>query len=133
MRLEAQASAAPSPVPDLDPRYAVCGTHLLVTSQRTRDQLRNLEDARDKVKNLVERAMKAPRPRRITQPRRVRGLGCLGHSSGRFADDLDVPDDGILRAATREEHSPFVPFYLPRLAGRTVVAAGASPRAPAFR
>ena len=41
---------------------------LLVTSQRTRDQLRNREDARDKVKKLVERAMKAPRPRRITQP-----------------------------------------------------------------
>jgi ribosome-associated protein len=41
---------------------------LLVTSQRTRDQIRNLEDARDKVKKLVERAMKAPRPRRITQP-----------------------------------------------------------------
>jgi len=44
---------------------------LLVTSQRTRDQLRNLEDARDKVKKLVERAMKAPRPRRITQPGRA--------------------------------------------------------------
>jgi len=41
---------------------------LLVTSQRTRDQLRNLEDARDKVKKLVERALKAPRPRRLTQP-----------------------------------------------------------------
>ena len=44
---------------------------LLVTSQRTRDQFRNLEDARDKVKKLVERAMKAPRPRRITQPSRA--------------------------------------------------------------
>ncbi len=44
---------------------------LLVTSQRTRDQLRNLEDARDKVKKLVERATKAPRPRRITQPSRA--------------------------------------------------------------
>jgi ribosome-associated protein len=43
---------------------------LLVTSQRTRDQLRTLEDARDKVKKLVERAMKAPRPRRLTQPSR---------------------------------------------------------------
>ena len=43
---------------------------LLVTSQRTRDQARNLEDARDKVKKLVERAMKAPRPRRLTQPSR---------------------------------------------------------------
>jgi len=41
---------------------------LLATSQRTRDQLRNLEDVRDKVRKLVERAMKAPRPRRLTQP-----------------------------------------------------------------
>lgn len=41
---------------------------LLVTSQRTRDQLRNLEDAREKVRKLVERALKVPRPRRITQP-----------------------------------------------------------------
>ena len=41
---------------------------LLVTSQRTRDQLRNLEDAREKAKKLVERALKTPRPRRLTQP-----------------------------------------------------------------
>jgi ribosome-associated protein len=41
---------------------------LLVTSQRTRDQLRNLEDAQDKVKKLVARAMRIPRPRRLTQP-----------------------------------------------------------------
>jgi len=41
---------------------------LIVTSQRTRDQLRNLEDARAKVKKLVERALREPRPRRITQP-----------------------------------------------------------------
>lgn len=41
---------------------------LVVTSQRTRDQLRNLEDARDKVKRLVERALREPRPRRLTQP-----------------------------------------------------------------
>jgi len=44
---------------------------LLVTSQRTRDQLRNLEDAREKVKKLVERALRAPRPRRLTQPSRA--------------------------------------------------------------
>jgi len=43
---------------------------LLVTSQRTRDQLRNLEDAREKVKKLVERALKEPRARRLTQPSR---------------------------------------------------------------
>ena len=41
---------------------------LLVTSQRTRDQLRNLEDAREKAKKLVERALTVPRPRRLTQP-----------------------------------------------------------------
>ncbi len=41
---------------------------LLVTSQRTRDQLRNLEDARAKVVRLVERALRQPRPRRLTQP-----------------------------------------------------------------
>jgi ribosome-associated protein len=43
---------------------------LLVTSQRTRDQVRNLEDARDKVQKLVERALRIPRPRRLTQPGR---------------------------------------------------------------
>jgi ribosome-associated protein len=41
---------------------------LLVTSQRTRDQLRNLDDARAKVQRLVERAMRVPRPRRLTAP-----------------------------------------------------------------
>jgi len=41
---------------------------LLVTSQRTREQLRNLEDARQKVKRLVERALRPPRPRRLTRP-----------------------------------------------------------------
>jgi ribosome-associated protein len=44
------------------------GGRLLLTSQRTRDQLRNLEDAREKVKKLVERALRAPRPRRLTAP-----------------------------------------------------------------
>ncbi len=44
---------------------------LLVTSQRTRDQLRNLEDARAKVVRLVERALRQPRPRRLTQPGRA--------------------------------------------------------------
>jgi len=44
---------------------------LLVTSQRTRDQHRNLEDAREKVRKLVERAMREPRPRRLTQPSRA--------------------------------------------------------------
>jgi ribosome-associated protein len=41
---------------------------LLVTSQRTRDQSRNLEDARDKVRRLLVRALQPPRTRRATAP-----------------------------------------------------------------
>ena len=40
---------------------------LLVTSQRTRDQHRNLEDARTKVRDLVARALVAPKRRRPTR------------------------------------------------------------------
>jgi ribosome-associated protein len=43
---------------------------LLVTSQRTRDQRQNLEDARDKVREMVLRALERPRPRRATRPTR---------------------------------------------------------------
>ena len=39
----------------------------LVTSQRTRDQSRNLEDAREKVHEVVARALVRPRPRRPTR------------------------------------------------------------------
>jgi len=41
---------------------------LLVTSQRTRDQHRNLEDAREKVRQILGRALRPPRPRRATAP-----------------------------------------------------------------
>jgi ribosome-associated protein len=41
---------------------------LLVTSQRTRDQSRNLEDARDKVRRLLVRALQPPRARHATAP-----------------------------------------------------------------
>lgn len=44
--------------------------HLLVVSQRTRDQPRNLEDALEKVRSLVARALVRPRPRRATRPTR---------------------------------------------------------------
>ena len=40
---------------------------LVVTSQRTRDQGRNLEDAREKVKRLVQSALIAPRRRVATR------------------------------------------------------------------
>jgi ribosome-associated protein len=43
---------------------------LLVTSQRTRDQRANLDDAREKVRLLVEQALVVPRARRKTRPTR---------------------------------------------------------------
>ena len=43
---------------------------LLVTSQKTRDQRRNLEDAREKVRQLLVRAQAEPVPRRKTKPTR---------------------------------------------------------------
>ncbi len=44
---------------------------LFVTSQKTRDQSRNIEDAREKIRDLVERSLKAPKPRVATRPGRA--------------------------------------------------------------
>jgi ribosome-associated protein len=44
------------------------GGRLLVTSQRTRDQHRNLEDAREKVRGWIVRALEPGKPRRATAP-----------------------------------------------------------------
>ena len=41
---------------------------LLVTSQATRNQARNVEDARAKVRALVAAAIREPRPRRASRP-----------------------------------------------------------------
>src|SRR5262245_32195494 len=43
---------------------------LLITSQRTRDQGRNLEDCLDKLREIVRRALTPPKPRRPTKPTR---------------------------------------------------------------
>lgn len=47
------------------------GGRILVTSQLTRDQGRNLEDAREKVRALVAQALIVPKTRRPTQPSRA--------------------------------------------------------------
>jgi ribosome-associated protein len=71
---------------------------LLVTSQRTRDQSRNLEDAREKVRRLVARALVAPKRRRRTRPsaaaveerlreKRLRGARKRGRRSGGHDED----------------------------------------------
>jgi len=44
---------------------------LVVTSQATRTQARNLEDARDKVRGIVHASLKRPRRRRPTMPTRA--------------------------------------------------------------
>ncbi len=43
---------------------------VLITSQLTRDQKRNLEDARDKLKDLVRQALFVPNARKPTKPSR---------------------------------------------------------------
>jgi ribosome-associated protein len=54
--------------------HAIIGTrrdaegHLVVTSQLTRDRSQNLEDARVKVRRLIERCLVEPRKRRATRP-----------------------------------------------------------------
>ena len=42
--------------------------HLVVVSQRTRDQRRNLLDARARLRDLIARALEAPVARRPTRP-----------------------------------------------------------------
>ena len=41
---------------------------LIITSQRTRDQSRNLEDCREKLRLYILNAANPPRPRRPTRP-----------------------------------------------------------------
>ena len=43
---------------------------LRITAQRSRDQYRNLSEARDKAKDLLEKAQIAPKSRRLTRPSR---------------------------------------------------------------
>ncbi len=69
---------------------------LLVMSSRTRDQLVNLQDARDKVKELVARALVAPVPRRPTKPTR-------GSVRRRLEDKRRVGDKKVQRRVRGEE------------------------------
>jgi ribosome-associated protein len=56
---------------------------LLVTSQLTRDQHRNMDDAREKVRTLVLRALERPKPRRKTRPTRASVERRLGEKTHR--------------------------------------------------
>ena len=54
----------------LGPRLTTEG-ELIVTSQATRDQVRNVEDCLEKVRLLVLAAARPPKPRRPTKPTRA--------------------------------------------------------------
>ena len=49
-------------------RYLDAEGRLRMTAQESRDQSRNLETAREKVRELVERALVVPKRRRATRP-----------------------------------------------------------------
>lgn len=67
---------------------------LLVTSQKTRDQRRNLEDAREKVRQLLVRAQAEPVPR----GRRSRRAGASsGASTRRSGAPVQKPCDAARR------------------------------------
>lgn len=68
---------------------------LLVTSQVTRSQLQNLEDARGKVRALVESALSAPKRRIKTKPTRaskMRRLDAKRKNSDKKRARRDVED-----------------------------------------
>jgi ribosome-associated protein len=68
---------------------------LYVTSQLTRDQHRNLDDAREKVRVLIVRALERPKPRKKTRPSRgahERRLASKQHASKKKAQRRDSFD-----------------------------------------
>ncbi len=68
---------------------------LLVTAGESRDRFRNLESAREKVRELVARALVAPRPRRPSEPTqaaRERRLGRKRRDAGLKAVRRARPD-----------------------------------------
>jgi ribosome-associated protein len=70
---------------------------LLVTSQRSRDQFRNLEDARRKVHDWIAKALNPPRQRIASQPReaikeqrlREKHIRAMRKQDRRSVTDLD--------------------------------------------
>src|SRR5688572_3614482 len=67
-RVEGLSAAARSRLDALARHRLDADGRLVVTSQATRNQARNLEDAREKVRALVASALIPPRPRTATRP-----------------------------------------------------------------
>lgn len=69
---------------------------LIVTSERTRDQSRNREDALDKLGEIVRAALSRPKPRKKTRPSkraRERRLEEKKRTSARKKQRRSPPDD----------------------------------------
>lgn len=69
---------------------------ILIVSQLTRDQGRNLDDALDKLRQLILRALVRPKPRRPTRPTRAskeRRLTAKRHQSERKQGRRDRDHD----------------------------------------
>lgn len=84
-RVEGLSPAARSRLDTLARHRLDAEGRLVVTSQATRNQARNLEDAREKVRALVASALIPPRPRTATRPSaqaRERRLGAKRVRSG---------------------------------------------------
>jgi ribosome-associated protein len=67
-RIEGLSEAARSRLHGLARHRLDTHGRLVVTSQATRNQARNLDDAREKVRALVAAALVRPRPRTATRP-----------------------------------------------------------------
>jgi ribosome-associated protein len=67
-RIEGLSAAARSRLDALARHRMDADGRLVVTSQATRNQARNLDDAREKVRALVASALVPPRPRTATKP-----------------------------------------------------------------
>ena len=66
--IEGLDEAARARLGRLGRRWLTVDGELVITSDRTRDQARNLEDARGRLAELLLRAATPPRPRRKTRP-----------------------------------------------------------------
>jgi ribosome-associated protein len=69
---------------------------LRITSQKTRDQAKNIADAHDKIRTLIAAALVAPKPRKPTRPSRgavERRLGEKKHTAERKKHRTNRADD----------------------------------------
>jgi ribosome-associated protein len=83
-------------------RRIVAGDVMVVTSQRTRDQARNLDDARERARGLILRALAAPKARHGTRPTAAARKRRLEDKRARSRLKLDRGQARALKGAGHE-------------------------------